>query len=79
MWNLLGRKGLRMGGEFSHFFNVKNMILTHIKDFCETNCPNSRDFEKKYFSFARFLQQLPAGSSQNIKQFLKFSTFTSGI
>lgn len=32
------------GGEFSHVFNLKNMISTHTKDFWEKNGPGSPDF-----------------------------------
>jgi hypothetical protein len=32
------------GGEFSHDFNLKNMISTHTKDFWEKNGPGSPDF-----------------------------------
>jgi hypothetical protein len=41
------------------------MILTHTKDLCEKNGPNSPDFQKQ---IAIFLQQVPVGSP-NIKGF----------
>jgi hypothetical protein len=54
------------------------MISTHIKEFCEKigpSWPNST-FKKK--SLWGFLQQVAAGS-QNMKGFLKLSTFISGL
>jgi hypothetical protein len=48
------------------------MILAHMKDFCESNWSYLPGFER--FWIARFLQLVP-GSSQNVKVFLKFSTF----
>jgi hypothetical protein len=32
-------------GEFPHFLNLKNKILTHRKDVCEKNGPSMPDFE----------------------------------
>jgi len=40
------------------FFNLKNMISTCRKDFCNKESPNSPDFD----FLARFVQQVPAGS-----------------
>jgi hypothetical protein len=31
--------------QISHFCNLKNMILTHMKDFCKKMVLNSPDFE----------------------------------
>jgi len=55
------------GEALLHFFNLKNMISTHGKDFCENNGPNSLDFKKnlKYIS-PFFVYQVPK-NSQNIK------------
>lgn len=38
----IGRSKWR--SEFSHFFDLKNMISTYPKDFCEKRVPNSPDF-----------------------------------
>lgn len=64
------------GGEFSHFFNLKNVISTTTKEFCEKDGPHSPDFD--IIKVIRFLQHLPAGS-QNIKGILNSSTFVSGL
>jgi hypothetical protein len=33
------------GQEFWHFFDLKNMISTHAKEFSVENTPNSPDFK----------------------------------
>jgi hypothetical protein len=40
-------------------FHPKNIISTHTKDFCETNNPNSPDFEFFVLNFPD-LPQVPA-------------------
>jgi hypothetical protein len=44
-----------LGVNFFHLFSLKNMLLTHLKDFYEKNGPN-------LYIIARFLQEAPAGS-----------------
>jgi hypothetical protein len=55
MNNGMGLYFLCFGVEFLHLFSLKNMLLTHSKDFNEKNGPN-------LYIIARFLQQVPAGS-----------------
>jgi hypothetical protein len=65
-------------GEFSHFFNLKNMASTNTKDFCERkNGPNFPEFFYFYIFVARFLHQFPV-SSQNIRGSLKIFYFHVG-
>jgi hypothetical protein len=47
-----------------HFFELENMISTHVVDFCGINGPNLLDFEN-FKETARNLQHL--ASSQNTK------------
>jgi len=51
----MGLYFLCFGGEFFHLFSLKNMLLTHSKDFYEKNGPNLH-------IIARFLEHFPAGS-----------------
>jgi len=68
-------------GEFSHFFNLKNMASTNTKDFLkEKMALISRIFYLYIFGgwrIARFLHQFPVGS-QNIRGFLKIFYFHIG-
>jgi hypothetical protein len=64
-----------LGGEFSHFLDLKNVISTPTKDFCEKDGPHSPDFD--IIKVIRFLQ-VPA-SSHNIKGILNSCTFVSGL
>jgi len=50
------------GGDIFTFFNLKNRISTHTKDFCERNCPNLLDFQKLKIKITSFLQQVPVDS-----------------
>jgi len=54
------------------------MISTHIKEFCEKIGPNWPNSILKKKISRRFLQQVAAGS-QNMKGFLKLSTFIPGL
>jgi hypothetical protein len=65
-----------LGDKFSLFFDLKNVISTPTKDFCEKDGPHSPDFYT--IKVIRFLQQVPAGSHK-IKGILNSSTFVSGL
>jgi hypothetical protein len=56
------------------FFHPKNIISTHTKDFCETNNPNSPDFEFFVLNIPD-LPQVPAAIKIK-KGFLKKSPST---
>ncbi len=74
-FQLTGSNVLFFGSEFSHFFNLQNIILTHTKDYCEKKT-NRSDLQKKTKKQKRrrFLQLVTAGG-HNRKEFKIFSTF----
>lgn len=53
-------------GQFSDFLNLKNMIWTHKKDFCEKKNPNIRHISNIYiYNFNRLIAR--TGSSKVAK------------